>query len=327
LSPRVGLSHSVDPSISEYVVQNRYSNDEFQLFLTLGSGSTIRVTQANLEFFLSLSREFGNSTLYISLMEHFDNDVICSQIQDSTPVDLHSEGLIGRISSNFCGLTWSELDVIPVSVFFHILSHDFLIVSSEDDLFSYINSRICSDPEYLDLLQFVRFEYLSANSICCLLSAFPDSIDGWVWEPIWRRLIRRLEVEFPLQEAKSVDGIISYLSGKYGGQRTLTLSSKSVPGDKFMYSRPNVVVLTQNLYFCSSHEPGQWVCWDFHEIRLRPTHYTITSDTMKSWVIESSLDGEVWTEIDRKTDNEDFKRDWATASLLFRSQLIALSSG
>jgi hypothetical protein len=30
-------------------------------------------------------------------------------------------------------------------------------------------------------------------------------------------------------------------------------------------------------------------------------------------VVESSLDGEAWTEIDRKTDNEDF-RDWETAS-------------
>jgi hypothetical protein len=68
LSPRLCLSRSVDPSISEYVAPNRYSNDEFQLFLSLGSGSTIRVTKANLEFFLSLSREFGNSTLDISLM-------------------------------------------------------------------------------------------------------------------------------------------------------------------------------------------------------------------------------------------------------------------
>jgi hypothetical protein len=28
---------------------------------------------------------------------------------------------------------------------------------------------------------------------------------------------------------------------------------------------------------------------------------------MKSWVLDSSLDGCAWTGIDRKTDNEDFK--------------------
>jgi hypothetical protein len=63
LSPRVCLSHSVDPSISEYVVQNRCSNDEFQLFMSLVSGSTIGVTQANRDFFLSLYQEFGNPTV------------------------------------------------------------------------------------------------------------------------------------------------------------------------------------------------------------------------------------------------------------------------
>jgi hypothetical protein len=31
-------------------------------------------------------------------------------------------------------------------------------------------------------------------------------------------------------------------------------------------------------------------------------------------VVESSLDGEAWTEIDRKTDKNDFEGDWMTAS-------------
>jgi hypothetical protein len=34
---------------------------------------------------------------------------------------------------------------------------------------------------------------------------------------------------------------------------------------------------------------------------------------MKSWAVESSLDGDTWTEIDRRKDNEDFKTGEATA--------------
>jgi hypothetical protein len=50
-------------------------------------------------------------------------------------------------------------------------------------------------------------------------------------------------------------------------------------------------------------------------MRVRPTHYTIKGWYPKSWVVESSLDGEAWTEIDRKTNNVDFKaNNWATAS-------------
>jgi hypothetical protein len=165
LSARVCLSHSVDPSMAEYFVETSDFNDEFQLFLSLGSGSTIRVTKANLNFFVCLSRELGHSDFYISLMEHFDDHFICSQMRDSTTLELSSDSLFGRISSHFCGFTWPEFDGIPVSVLFHILSHHLLTISSEDDLFWYIRSRIYSDPEYLDLLQFVHFEYLSAECI------------------------------------------------------------------------------------------------------------------------------------------------------------------
>jgi hypothetical protein len=49
-------------------------------------------------------------------------------------------------------------------------------------------------------------------------------------------------------------------------------------------------------------------------MRVRPTHYTINCWLLKSWVVESSLDGEAWTEIDRKTDNKDFEEGWPTAS-------------
>jgi hypothetical protein len=41
-------------------------------------------------------------------------------------------------------------------------------------------------------------------------------------------------------------------------------------------------------------------------MRVRPTHYTIESQWLKSWVVEGSLDFVNWTEIDRKRDNQDF---------------------
>jgi hypothetical protein len=182
VSRRVSLSHFVDPYIAEYV----YSPSEFKLFMSLDSVSTIPVSKAHLGFFLFLSKEFGNSNLYVSLLEHFDRDFICSQIYDSATLDLFfdSDDLIGRISSNFSQLTSSELDGISVSVLFHILSHHLLMISSEDDPFWYIGSHLCSDPECLDFLQFVSFEYLSSDCLCCFLSALPYSIDHRLWQSI-----------------------------------------------------------------------------------------------------------------------------------------------
>jgi hypothetical protein len=318
LSPRVSLSHWLDPSIAEYVVSTPDSNDEFKLFLSLASCSTIPVSKANLDFFLSLSRELGNSDLYISLMKHFDSDFICSQLHDSTALDLFSDDLIGCISSKFSGLARSELEGIPVSVLFHILSHDLLMISSEDDLFSFITSRICSDPASLALLQFVRFEYLSPGCVSCFLSSLPESVDRRLWESISMRLIPHYQqIPCPLKQSRSIDGVISYLTQKHGGNvhdaGIVTITSKSVASDP-MWALRNIADLTSVSYFISKSEPGQWVCWDFHEMRIRPTHYTIRSVHLKSWVVESSFDGVNWTEIDRKTEINDMRDQPRTAS-------------
>jgi hypothetical protein len=54
--------------------------------------------------------------------------------------------------------------------------------------------------------------------------------------------------------------------------------------------------------FWSKLAENQWVCWNFHGITIRPTHYVIRSGSLKSWILESSLDEETWTEIDQHTE-------------------------
>jgi hypothetical protein len=76
-------------------------------------------------FLLSQPREFATSNLYISGIEHFASDFICSQLHDST-LDLSSEDVIGRVSSKFYALARSKLDGILISVLSHILSHQLL---------------------------------------------------------------------------------------------------------------------------------------------------------------------------------------------------------
>jgi hypothetical protein len=83
------------------------------------------------------------------------------------------------------------------------------------------------------------------------------------------------------------------------------------------------------LHSLSIDEPDQLICWNFHEMRVCPTHYTIFTCVLKSRGVESSLDGETWTVIDRQTDNDDFKYDFALASFAIsnsvESRLIRLT--
>jgi hypothetical protein len=58
------------------------------------------------------------------------------------------------------------------------------------------------------------------------------------------------------------------------------------------------------------HTRNNWVCYNFKERRIGPTHYTIRmnwgdpgGDHLKSWLVETSVDGGNWREVARQEDN------------------------
>jgi hypothetical protein len=129
-------------------------------------------------------------------------------------------------------------------------------------------------------------------------------IDHRLWDALFPRLLPRPEREFLLPKAGSFDGIISYLTAKHGGnvhdRGIVTITSKS---DSDVGVR-NVADLTSSACFSSSNEPSQWICWDFRDRCVRPTHYTIKSDGLSSWALEGSLDGQTWSKLDRHWESK-----------------------
>jgi hypothetical protein len=86
------------------------------------------------------------------------------------------------------------------------------------------------------------------------------------------------------------------------------------------FAARNAVDLEDNSFFGSAyrgssedipHTRNNWVCYDFKERRIVPTHYTIrTHDSyrgwehLKSWLVETSADGENWREVAREENNK-----------------------
>jgi hypothetical protein len=112
---------------------------------------------------------------------------------------------------------------------------------------------------------------------------------------------------------KPHDGIISYLTRKHGGnvhaRGIVELTSKSLAERHTgrVSGIETVADLTVQRGFLSQDTPGQWFYWNFRNMRVLVTKYTMRSFQVKSWVLEGSEDGERWTELDRQTDNQDFK--------------------
>jgi uncharacterized coiled-coil protein SlyX len=113
-------------------------------------------------------------------------------------------------------------------------------------------------------------------------------------------------VKIPLKQDNPKNGIISYLTRKHGGnvhdKGIVAITSKSVVNNDLDNAVRNLGDPTSDLSFLSAGGPGQWVCWDFRKLRVCPTHYTVGSPWLKSWVVEHSLDGSTWAEIDRRTN-------------------------
>jgi hypothetical protein len=66
---------------------------------------------------------------------------------------------------------------------------------------------------------------------------------------------------------------------------------------------------------------NNWVCYDFKERRIVPTHHTIRSNGngpgdlhMRSWLVETSADAKSWREVAREEDNGALNGPWFTGT-------------
>jgi hypothetical protein len=117
-------------------------------------------------------------------------------------------------------------------------------------------------------------------------------------------------------QSAPLKGIIDYLTGKHGGNvdETGVVKVNGIPlkrDPKFMPK--NAAQLESDSWYFSANAPNQYLRYDFRKLRIRPTHYTIRSKYngsvgsahLKSWVIEQSVDGTTWIEVDRRQNNSE----------------------
>jgi hypothetical protein len=186
--------------------------------------------------------------------------------------------------------------------------------------------------QFSDILEAVcrAFPILSGHSLLnCLnlaqLNLSASEVVGARWPEYSGLTVRQC----PASASDPLKGMIAHLTGVCGGNvhdrdAIIVTASK---GD----SSPKVVAdLTSNDRFCSEYRPKEgdiphtrnnWICYDFKDRRVIPTHYAIRSAShgagpgwgnyLKSWLIEISSDGEAWVEIDRKENNSELAAEHA----------------
>jgi hypothetical protein len=288
------------------------------------------VSEENYRFLLSISRELGNSELYLSIFDHFQTDFKLSaalgHLCDAEFPDFVSDRSIAILASDFFKLPRHIVSVIPIDALLAILCHPSLRVASEDALYSLIVFLASAAPAYFDLLPLVQFKYLSAESISNFieLSSSFESISHSLWISVCDRLRHRgviavvnprcaSHLSFPL--STPLDGIISYLTRKHGGNvhdlGLIEVTVSSIKQNKPEHHGKQVLDFGGTRQFSTGLCENPWICFDFKAGLIFVTYYTMVTDHnspgwtacfIRSWVVEVSLDGIEWTEVDRQTN-------------------------
>jgi hypothetical protein len=326
VSPFVGHLHSFDPSVHEFHIDIKDDEEHFVKFLSLGFGSSLEVNENNFPNYRQICCALGNQEVCETLIDRFEVAVPISNIFSSLHhrdfFNLSRQTLIEFAASHLFELSSSmeTLLNVPLQTLIEIVSHPSLRLATEDSLYDIISSRFEADADNFVLVEYIRLEYLSVDRISALIPWISNNFDQFnfgIWTTLSNRLRYQLTGLSPNPRLKSqgvlhelnpntpLVGIIASLTHRYGGNvhdRGIVNVSGTVYSGDATYAAKNAADLSTTSFFQSKNEPNQWICYDFKDRRVRPTHYSINSYSgyyIRSWIVEGSIDNANWIPLDR----------------------------
>jgi hypothetical protein len=293
---------------------------------------TAEVNDSNRDFLLAVSRELGSSELLLTLVKEVEGDMTVSnaikRFDLMKTAKCGIDDAIEFIASHFGEFAGSDLEVLSISELALILENSALKLSSEDALCEFILSLLEQDLSRFSLFEFVRFEYVSVEVLqrfCDFISEHFECLNVSVWSRLRNRLLIPVAIQPPTSRCPSLlfrpadgaplNGIIAYLTRKYHGnvhtKGIVATTGHDCVSDHSSQAPSNAADLMLANYFHSKCEPNQALMYDFGDRRVTLSHYSIHSRYnagendyyLQSWVIECSVDGVSWVEVDRHDED------------------------
>jgi hypothetical protein len=188
------------------------------------------------------------------------------------------------------------------------------------------------------LLQFVRFEFLSLEYSTKFFDLFRNSFNWFAvshCESLRARLLLPVSaictnnwttaLDLTISSTSPLQEIITHFPAKYDGNfhdRDIVYDTWG-SGD---WAVKTVADLVDNSVFQSEISPDHWICYDFKDLIIRPTHYSLLSGYgqgssfgLNDWVIDGSNDGKSGAEFDRREHNSELDA-WNAMKMFQRSR-------
>jgi hypothetical protein len=349
LSHRIGSLQSTDPTIREFNIATKDPHKYFSKIVDLCSGLTISADLDDKDFsrFIGdISGELCNGDLYEQINGSIEGDLTISNVIDRLRflhgIESDYERELSFISSHFFEIDKSSICSLPFEVFYGIISNSSIQLKDEDSFYEMICDYFDRDSRYFSLFEHVRYEYLSTksmNSFICLIDESFDFLSFAIWQSLSRRLSLSVSISFPSERFQShidsiscpysttksdnLNGFISFLTRKHSchvlDSNVISITASGVFNARDCPLR-HVADFGNRTYFITQSIPNSWICYDFKDMRVSLTHYSVRSRRdadsyhLRSWILEGSIDCESWVDIDHHTNDSSLNGQGAIAT-------------
>ena len=348
LSPRVSRMRKSDAAVASYAFVDDFlcSQVAFEIFSDLvrsvSDGAPISVNDSNFCHVFRFACELENDEIKAFVGSLVDVEtlgveratrILVMRRHLTCELPISVESLRSFVAAHFYDLSEDTILSLDLETLILLLSDPQLQIRDEDSLYDLVEMLVDCDLKFSPLFEFVCLEYLTVDRIKRFISFVGNRLLGEINLKLWEKISKRLVltptafpddergtrfaappgIDFACTDPKSLNGIIANLSRECGGNvhdhGIVDVTASSTNGAAF--APRNVADLDGDSIYCSNDVLDTWICYDFKQMRVTPTSYSIRSHchgypgyfNLKSWVLEVSNDGDVWDVVDSRNDN------------------------
>ena len=324
ISKKVALEKQRDSSFKEIYIGMKINNP-----MTIPK---LRMLIAGQKFDLNNSENSELQRLLVLIRNEdvfsLDSELTVNNVVSSLTFKESNNGDMGA-EIDFIAEHFEEMKekIIPNRYLYMILDSKKLRIKTEKSLLDYITDLIKKDASNLNLVRFIRCEYLNKGEeieqYVSLIDQLGDAkIIGSLWSSLrnyflvsnpgsqqrFKRLA--LNINYATKKGK-FNGIIQKLTNVCEGnvieKEAVSVTSSSL----FNPSKyPLINVVQEDGDWASGSNGDGWLKFDFKENRVLINSYSLRSNSKywsaqpKSWKVEGSNDDQTWETLDEQTDNE-----------------------
>jgi hypothetical protein len=318
ISPAIARCRQNDPTVSTFVISVSCRRDLFPTVLQLCRGSAVEVGWEDLHGIVSIFTALDNPAFVRSMISALYGDAVSDanaieRLRLKCWASIRPDLEVSYLANRFHCLSESMLGELSDADLTQILCDPSLRLKSEDSLYAFLESRTVTALEFSNLLQFVRFEFLSNEAFSRFIAwslTHANFVNGRLWVAICRRLplcpllrphsssarhstpvidhssdppvdqtLKFSNTEMAIERFPFLHGIVASLKQEHGSlwQNHVKVTSSSICDPRSSYDDVLATSVSPCSGFASKGVADSWLEYEFLHATVFPTHYAIRS--------------------------------------------------